>query len=78
MLKYFTFIVYYISKIIKELLVDITYCNHKCDIGIAAREEFLAKNNSVFDAIIDFDYFTAECSKTCTYQIEHNLNKETV
>ena len=38
--------------------MDITYCNNECSIGIAAREKFLALNNSAYDAAIDFRFFT--------------------
>jgi hypothetical protein len=58
--------------------LDITYCNTNCPTGIAAREKFLAINNSVFDAAIDFNFFVNDCSKTCPYQKEHNLDKEPV
>lgn len=51
--------------------MDITYCNEKCTIGIAARDEFLDINNSVFDAAIAFRFFTKNCFKTCPHRAEH-------
>ena len=46
----------------------ITYCNEKCDIGAKAREQFLANNNSAYDAVIDFLHFEAQCRNTCPYK----------
>ena len=45
-----------------------TYCNEICPIGVKARDKFLAGNNSVYDAVIDFRFFVAECHKTCPYK----------
>lgn len=47
---------------------DIKYCGECCDIGKAAQEKFLDKNNSAFDAAIDFWDFTENCIKTCPYK----------
>lgn len=38
---------------------------------MAAREKFLAENNSAFDAAIDFRFFTDSCFKTCQNKTEH-------
>lgn len=60
-------------------MMDITYCNDKCSIGKAARDEFLAMNNSAFDAAFDFRYFTENCFKRCPFKSEHiTLKKEGV
>lgn len=56
--------------------MDITYCNNKCATGMAMRNEFLAKNNSVFEAAADFSHFTENCFKTCPYKEAHNRTKE--
>ena len=45
------------------------YCS-KCPIGSQASEKFLDKNNSPYDAAIDFMSFVNECSKTCPYKKE--------
>jgi hypothetical protein len=59
--------------------MDITYCNEKCPIGIAARDEFLELNNSAFDAAIDFGIFTENCFKTCPHRAAHDKQtKETL
>jgi hypothetical protein len=55
--------------------LDITYCNNKCSIGKAASEKFLDKNNSAYDAAIDFWAFTDECFKTCPFKDAHNEEK---
>lgn len=51
--------------------MDITYCNDKCPIGRAARDEFLALNNSAFDAAFDFRRFVDSCVETCPYKDMH-------
>ena len=51
--------------------LNIEYCNHQCQKGIEARNKFLDKNNSVFDAAIDFWAFTDGCFKTCPYKDKH-------
>ena len=56
--------------------MDINYCDTKCPIGKKASKEFLAKNNSAYDAAIDFINFVENCSKTCTNK-EQNNTKET-
>ena len=48
--------------------MNITYCYEKCPIGKTASERFLQQNNSVLDAVTDFQFFTEECAKTCTEQ----------
>lgn len=59
--------------------MDITYCNNKCAIGMAARDRFLAVNSSVFDAAVDFNYFAEQCFNTCPHKTEHeNISKETL
>lgn len=51
--------------LIEVLILDITYCYEKCEVGKAAAQRFLDINNSAFDAATDFRFFTDECSKTC-------------
>lgn len=53
--------------------MDITYCNDECSIGRAARDEFLAINNSAFDAAFDFRRFVNNCVKTCPHKDAHAL-----
>lgn len=48
--------------------MDISYCYEHCAVGKAASDKFLAENNSVLDAAVDFNFFTAECYKTCVKQ----------
>ena len=52
--------------------LNLTFCNNECSKGQAAKEQFLANNNSAFDAIIDFWHFTDECFNTCPYKEQHN------
>lgn len=47
------------------------YCYKCCDKGKAASDEFLKRNNSAYDAVIDFWLFTKECFNTCPYKDEH-------
>ena len=57
--------------------MDSNYCNEICPIGVKARDKFLASNNSVYDAVIDFRFFVAECIKTCPYkkELEQEINQ---
>ena len=45
-------------------------CNSECPKGIKISEELLDKNNSPYDAALDFMAFIKECSKTCPYKTE--------
>lgn len=51
--------------------MDIGYCDKICMIGKKASEDFLLKNNSAYDAALDFIFFTKECFKTCPYKDKH-------
>lgn len=51
--------------------MNISYCDKLCPIGSKVSEEILNKNNSAFDAAIDFTYFVEECFKTCPYKEKH-------
>ena len=51
--------------------MNIKYCGEKCKIGMQKSKDFLAENNSIFDAVLDFTWFTEECFKTCPYKTEH-------
>jgi len=51
--------------------MDIKYCDNQCNVGIKARDKFLAENNSAYDAAFDFLYFVENCFKTCPYKDEH-------
>ena len=55
--------------------MDISYCNDKCKIGIAAKDLFLNSNNSAFDAATDFRMFTENCFKTCIFKLEHMISE---
>lgn len=50
--------------------MDFIYCNEDCPKGIEARNTFLNRYNSAYDAITDFRYFVEECSKSCPYMKE--------
>ena len=52
------------------------YCSKRCLIGIKASEEFLDKQNSAFDAAIDFMLFANKCFDTCPYKEEHDNKRE--
>lgn len=56
--------------------MDITYCNNNCSTGMTARDKFLAKNSSVFDAAFDFNYFVENCFKSCPYKDAHTKQEE--
>ena len=47
------------------------YCNKECPIGIKASAEFLEKNNSAYDAALDFLWFTETCFEACKYKEKH-------
>jgi hypothetical protein len=51
--------------------IDLDYCYKKCSTGKKASDEFIDKNNSVYDAAVDFWSFTDECFKTCPYKDAH-------
>ena len=57
--------------------MDYSYCDKQCPIGIEARNKFLAKNDSVFDAAMDFYFFTEECFKTCPQKELHKVKQKT-
>ena len=57
--------------LIEVLILDITYCYEKCEVGQAAAKRFLDLNNSAFDAATDFRFFTDNCFKTCPNKKEH-------
>jgi hypothetical protein len=56
-------------------MINISYCNDKCPTGIAARDKFLNRIGSAFDAAIDFRYFMEACFKTCPYKSAHCKGK---
>jgi hypothetical protein len=41
------------------------YCYKHCEKGKTEANKILAESDSVSDAVIDFDYFAAECFNTC-------------
>lgn len=51
--------------------IELEYCYNHCSKGKKISEEFLEKNNSVYDAASDFWAFTEECFKTCPYKDMH-------
>ena len=51
--------------------MNICYCNEKCSKGIKICEELLDKNNSAYDAALDFFAFAKECFKTCPFKDVH-------
>jgi hypothetical protein len=51
--------------------MDITYCYEKCQIGKAASDEYLALNNSVIDAAMQFNLFVENCFKVCPHKCAH-------
>lgn len=51
--------------------MNLRYCIDKCPIGIRTKEEFLNKNDSVYDAAMDFQRFTEKCFETCIYKNKH-------
>ena len=56
--------------------MNIAYCCESCSIGKAASENFLAINNSAFDAAIDFQYFVDNCFKSCPHKAVHLVSEE--
>ena len=55
--------------------MNLEYCYKCCAKGKKASDEFLEKNNSVYDAASDFWSFTDECFKTCPFKDEHKKEK---
>lgn len=51
--------------------MNIRYCGKECLIGKEKSKELLNNNNSVYDAALDFMWFTEECFKTCPYKDKH-------
>jgi hypothetical protein len=51
--------------------VNINYCGKKCSIGKEKSNIFLNKNNSAYDAAMDFVWFTEECFRTCPFKDKH-------
>ena len=62
--------------ILVSALPNLDYCYKCCEKGKKASDEFLDKNNSVYDAASDFWSFTDECFKTCPYKYEHKKEKK--
>ena len=56
--------------------LNIEYCNNQCQKGIEARKNFLTKNDSVYDAVSDFQAFTTKCFETCPFKAKHIHMKE--
>jgi hypothetical protein len=56
--------------------MDFTYCNDECPKGIEARNKFLKRYNSAYDAITDFRLFVKDCSKTCPYKEMHDKSEQ--
>jgi hypothetical protein len=58
--------------------LNLEYCNNYCQKGIEMRNKFLDKNNSAYDAAMDFRWFVEKCFETCIYKDKHleeaNLN----
>ena len=50
--------------------MDTYCCSKECPKGIKASDECLNKNNSAYDAALDFIAFVNECSKTCSHKNE--------
>jgi hypothetical protein len=59
-----------------ETSLNLDYCYKICSVGKKAAAEFLDKNNSAYDAAIDFWSFTDECFKNCPYKDEHKKELE--
>lgn len=54
--------------------MNFMYCLKTCKKGQEASKKFLDENNSAFDAVIDFQFFTDDCYNTCPFKAE--LDKE--
>ena len=54
--------------------MNFKYCYQTCSKGKETSEKFLSENESVYDAAMDFQYFTDKCFETCQYKDE--LDKE--
>lgn len=44
------------------------FCIKDCPLGKEKSKEFLDRNNSVYDAVLDMRAFVKECLKTCPYK----------
>ena len=56
--------------------MDNGYCIKHCEIGCKKSKEFLDKNNSAYDAAIDFWAFTEKCFENCPYKDKHTKEKK--
>jgi hypothetical protein len=52
------------------------FCIKTCPLGVKKSEEFLAKNNSAYDAALDMHFFVDECKKTCPHKNKFSETKE--
>jgi hypothetical protein len=52
----------------ERCILDISYCYEKCLLGRAKAEDFIYKNNSVFDAATDFRFFVESCLESCPFK----------
>lgn len=51
------------------------YCETTCERGKRVLGEYLAKNNSAYDAFIDFRCFVEGCLKSCPYASSTDITK---
>lgn len=51
------------------------FCIKKCPLGKEKSKDFLAQNNSVYDAVIDMRSFVEECLKTCPHKDKLNIKE---
>ncbi len=52
------------------------FCIKECPFGKEKSKEFLDKNNSVYDAVIDMQTFVKECIKTCPHRDKLNTKED--
>ena len=52
--------------------MNVNYCYNNCAKGISMRKDLLDKNDSVYEAIMDFQSFANTCFETCPCKDKHN------
>lgn len=56
--------------------MNLEYCNEVCQIGKQKSKEFINKNNSFYDAAVDFRFFVDSCFKTCPYKEMYDKSEQ--
>lgn len=58
------------------MYIDNKYCIKTCELGKRKSEEFLALNNSAYDAAMDMCAFVDKCRITCPHKNKHTAKED--